>query len=179
LSQHKHKRNQLVWGEETIPARSWRWLSVDVDKTIQKNHRIFGKIQVYQPVEPGASRNLDIAFYIMDDDGLIEWLDRRAQQDASLIRPPNPLLETNRVKTYDWSFITPGSGRYWLVWDNRYSSLTPKTIHEEVVEEWDETVAGGAVAEIVTTSPPVDRSLLEELTDLPPEIRSTWNETVL
>lgn len=172
MSQLKHKRNQLVYGEETIPARSWRWLSVDVDKTIQKNHRIFGKIQVYQPVEPRAPKNLDIAFYIMDEGGLIEWLDRRAQQNASLIRPPNPLLKTNRVKTYDWNFVTPSSGRYWLIWDNRYSTYKPKTIYREAVEEWDEIVPESSVTDVVTTSPPVDRSLLEEAIRLLQESKS-------
>jgi len=172
LPQLKHKRKQLVYGEETIPARNWRWLSVDVDKTIQKNHRISGKIQVYQPAEPETPRNLDIAFYIMDDYDLIEWLDRRAQQNASFIQPPNPLLKTNRIKTYDWNFVTPSSGHYWLVWDNRYSSFTPKTIYRDAIEEWDETVAGDSVADIVTTSPPIDRSLLEEVTRLVQESKS-------
>ena len=172
MAQLRHRRNQLVCGEETIQAKSWRWLSVDVNKTVQKNHRIFGRIQVYQPVDPRAPKNLDIAFYIMDEDGFIEWLDRRARQNASLIPPPNPLLKTNRVKTRDWNFVTPRGGRYWLVWDNRYSGFTPKTIYHEAVEEWDETIPESSVADIVTTSPPVDRSLLEEVIRLIRESKS-------
>ena len=172
MARFRNRRRQLVSGELTIPKQTWWWRSVNVDKTAQKNHRMFGRIEVRQPADPPARKNLNIAFYIMDNDGFVDWLDLRAREKTPSFPPLNPLYTTGKVRGAEWGFETPRSGCYWLVWDNSYSMWTPKTIDIEATEEWDEMIPEEVMTDAVTTSPPVDRSLLDEVTRLIGETKS-------
>lgn len=112
----RHRHRNLLSITLTIEKQGWQYLHIYVDKSVQKNHYMFGSIEVRQKEAPQA-RNLDIAFYIMDNDEFADWQDLRARKEMSSIDPLNPLYATGKVSVSRWDFETPQSGCYWLVWD--------------------------------------------------------------
>jgi len=153
----RHRRILLYDNVEEVVvfgANGFRIFPFDIDHEGKTSHRVYGSFSVSQPMD---QRTLDIRLLVLDEPGLIEWLIDRAQFNQ-FIAPKRFVVDSGKKSEGRWEF-EPISGRFFLVLDNRYSSMTPKTVKFTIGEEWDEIITG---LDIVVTVPPTDRALHDE-----------------
>jgi len=154
----RHRRIALYdSAEETVVfgANGFRIFPFYIDHEGKTNHRVYGSFSVSQPRD---QRILDIQLLVLDEPTLIEWLKDRGIQFNQFIAPKRFVVDSGKRPDGRWEF-EPVSGHFFLVLDNRHSSMTPKTVKFTVWEEWDEIITG---LDVVVTVPPTDRALHDE-----------------
>ena len=131
-------------------------------------HRVFG---TYKVAQLPKRKNLDIQLFFVRESELVAWLVSQRGTKKTMQRFPDNLLTIpERSITGKFEFYPPTDGHYYLVLDNRHSVHTPKGVDIEVFEEWSELAETAEY--VVTTVPPSDRSLLEEVLRMIREART-------
>jgi hypothetical protein len=102
----------------TIPAGSYSYLEVDIAQA----SLLLVKLQIDFTVTAGG----DIDFYVFDEYNYNMWKSGHAS---------SPIVYKSRVTSYKGDVHLP-NGKYYLVWDNSYSIITPKTLRQNVDITW-------------------------------------------
>ncbi|SYZ71966.1 exported hypothetical protein [Candidatus Zixiibacteriota bacterium] len=106
--------SQVVVNDSAIiPAgNSWHFL-LDLSSPAVKNAILKGQFRA-----SGGAHN-DIKFHIFDEVNYVNWINGNKAED---------LLGTDKVTLYEVDFRFPKPGKYYMVFDNRYSILTDKFV---------------------------------------------------
>ncbi len=97
-----------------VVAGNYLYKEFIVDQNKMKNCRLFGRFFA----QYGNEYN-DIRFLILDEVNFVNW----SRGNKSL-----PLLDTEKTSIYDIAYKFPQTGKYYIVFDNSYSTFTPKTV---------------------------------------------------
>ena len=130
-----------------------------IDHGGKSNHFINVNFQVLQS-NPNMAH--DIRFYILNEQQLINWL-LSLRFNNQFIDPPHYVYSSGKILQANHRMEISESIHLCFLFDNRYSTITSKTVKVSIYEEWDEPVNQ---LDVVTTIPPHDASLKQGVENL-------------
>jgi hypothetical protein len=123
LASERHAIENLIGPEEFIvPQKSSVNRPIEISLGNKKNVRIKGEFQA-----SGESRN-DVKFYAFDEFNFDKFVNKQ---------PFHALDESPNVSRYSFVIPITHSGRYYLFFDNTFSTFSPKTVSLNVQIEYD------------------------------------------
>lgn len=125
----------------------------------KSNHSINVTFQV---VQSNPNQVHDIKFYILNETDLITWL-LSLRFNNNLNCPKHYVYSSGQKHQATHRLDISEDMRLCFLLDNRYSTLSSKTVNVSVYEEWDEPVNQ---LDVVTTIPPHDDSLKQSVESL-------------
>lgn len=162
-----HKKTRHT-EEVTIPAgvNGYYTFSIAIEVNEKIAPRVLCGIDVHQP--PNRT-DLNIGFYVIDDQNYNKWLAKQ---------PHTAIIIIPRITHAGIVFIPPETGTYHIVFDNRYSNFTKKTVSFEIIEFWTEekrtekpiveksvkqAIHENSAEETIATNPPEIGGLISQL----------------
>lgn len=134
------------------------------------NHKIYGTFDVRQKNEKSK---LSVKFFVVDDIQLVDWAEYRRMAHTPLFVDPAKGNYTGPQEYHYSSNEAIPSGSFeikehegnilYFVIDNGFSKITSKNVQLTVWEEWEESILP---IDVVTTTPPEDRSIDETIRNL-------------
>ena len=157
----RHKQaplfNQTV--QISTGANGFLIIPMYVDHTSKTNHFITATLQIAQP-NPNMIH--DVKLFVMTGSQLIEWL--LSLRFNNYFGDPIQCLYSNKqLPQHTYRSEVSESRSVCFLIDNRYSSVTSKTVDVSISEEWDESITS---LDLVTTIPPHDDSIKQTVENL-------------
>ena len=134
-----------------------------IPKQINHVGRTNHKLHIVFKVLKSENSNNDINFYVMNQGQFFEWFNSKLPEDRQrqITTPPkNVQFVAKRIKELQKTLDIKTDGTAYLVFDNRFSTITRKNVDLEFYEEWEEEEQSN---DVFTTIPPHDESLKEEI----------------
>lgn len=131
------------------------------------NHSISGSFTVSQ-LNPNKSH--DIKFYILNENEFVDWFLIVSNKGSSYLPPPKMTSKTDKSTGQRFLNQVNNSTKVYFIFDNRYSTFSNKQVSFNVIEEWEEET--NSVIDVVTTIPPQDKSLNEQVIKIIEESKS-------
>lgn len=118
----RHQNIILADKEFVVPQNDARALFFDIDVSCKTNVKVIGDVSV------SGGQNNDIKFFVLDEHNY-----RKAVMN--LLR--QTIDEYGQVSRYHFEIPITHSGRYYLVFDNKFSIFSPKTIRITTIESYE------------------------------------------
>lgn len=113
LSSRKPGIRKICDAEIIVPQKGQKNLPFDLDISGKVNTKIIGKLQA-----TGGSGN-DIRFYVFDNHNYTKFCENH---------PYRSLDDSGKVSIYTFEVPITHTGRYYFLFDNTFSFLSPKTV---------------------------------------------------
>jgi len=132
------------------------------------NHKIFGNFTVTQK---NSNQIHDVKFYVLSDEEFINWFFDLVEKKSTYLPPPSANYQSGKTTDGKFTKGVSGSVKSYFVFDNRFSTLTIKEVYFQLIEEWEEEI--NLNMDMVTTIPPYDKSLNEQVTKIIEESKTS------
>ena len=126
LSSRQCRLEELLSQELIVPQRDSKYFKFYINTSGKDNVYIIGQFEAW-----GGGGN-DIRFYVFDKHNFQKF---RAQ------RPCRFLDESGQVSKYSFNIPITHKGEYFLLFDNTFSILSPKTVHVKASLQYESLVA--------------------------------------
>ncbi|WP_428325929.1 phospholipase D family protein [Nitrosopumilus sp.] len=170
MDEYRHKRTKIIEEKFTLTRGS-------TDNTLglhrqeflnagKKDHKIKGKFYVNQ----NEKSNYTIKFFILTDQQFVYWAGDPSRLHAPVFtrfskqNPTDPqhflYSSKNAIQKDEFELNLNKENILYFIFDNSFSTLTSKDVELKVWEEWEEKIQP---IDVVTTIPPEDRSLSNDV----------------
>ena len=134
-------------------------IPVKIKHVGKTEHKLYIRFTIHQ----SENSTNDINFYVMNEQQYFDWLNivipkEHISQAYTLAK--DAAFKSKRTRDCNTAIDIHTDGMAYLVFDNRFSSMTRKNIDIEYYQEWNEETKPN---DILTTIPPEDESLKEEI----------------
>lgn len=164
----RHKKFEILNDIFDVPANQIRFYTHKLKHVGKSNHTIYGTFSVIQGKENVVSK---INFYLFSTEQLVDWFFNNLSLNCYSFFPQrNNFAYYSESASNTFNLPVKGDTNVCFVLDNRYLLTVNKEVNLNIFEEWDEEISH---ADIVTTVPPQDESLKNQIEKMSSESKES------